>query len=79
MIRSFARYCPGLTLVALSAVLFTRAGFGPFGDPAQREKPCELTRCRHNAAAVGLTGVGLLLGAALGRKHSQRAAAGPEG
>lgn len=29
---------PGLALMSLAAVLFSRAGYGPFGDPAQRAK-----------------------------------------
>jgi hypothetical protein len=39
----------GLALISLAAVLFSRAGYGPSGDPAQRAKPCTMSRCAHNA------------------------------
>lgn len=50
----------GWACLAAGAVLFTRSGFGRFGDPRQRGQPCSATRCRHNAAAVTAAGLGLL-------------------
>ena len=38
----------GALFLASSGVLFTRAGYGPFGDPARRGKPCVADRCPHN-------------------------------
>jgi hypothetical protein len=64
MMRSSARYLPGLVLVGLAGVLYSRAGYGPFGDAEQRAKPCTFTRCAHNASLVLVGGTGLLLKAA---------------
>jgi hypothetical protein len=59
---SLLRYVPGLGLLALAAVLYSRKGYGPFGDPAQRSKPCTVSRCAHNATVAlvaGLVALGL--------------------
>jgi hypothetical protein len=55
------RYLPGLALVVLAAVLYSRAGYGPFGDPAQRARPCTVSRCAHNATIVLAAGVAALV------------------
>jgi hypothetical protein len=57
------RYLPGLALAALAGLLYSRAGHGPFGDPAQRSRPCEATRCAHNASAILVAAVAALLAA----------------
>jgi hypothetical protein len=36
MVRSSVRYPPGLALVGLAGVLYSRAGYDPFGDAQQR-------------------------------------------
>jgi hypothetical protein len=56
------RYLPGLGLIVLAAVLYSRKGYGPFGGPAQRSKPCTVSRCAHNATVAlvaGLVALGL--------------------
>jgi hypothetical protein len=57
MILSLLRYLPGLVLIGLAAVLYSRAGYGPFGDPAQRARPCTVSRCAHNATIVLVAGL----------------------
>jgi hypothetical protein len=54
---------PGLVFAAGSAVLFSRAGYGPVADAAHRGRPCT-DRCPHNAsilalAALAIFGAGL--------------------
>jgi hypothetical protein len=60
MILSLLRYLPGLALIGLAAVLYSRKGYGPLGDPAQRAKPCTVSRCAHNATIVLAAGVAAL-------------------
>jgi hypothetical protein len=51
----------GACLLVAAAVIFTRAGYGPFGDTASRVRPClNATRCPHNAALLA-AGAGVLL------------------
>jgi hypothetical protein len=52
MIRSSVRYLPGLALVGVAGVLYSRAGYAPFGDAQQRVKPCAFTRCANDASLV---------------------------
>jgi hypothetical protein len=64
---------PGLLFVAASAVLFGRAGYGPFGNPVQRGKECTADRCVHNASLLALIGTATLLrGDSRRRKESER-------
>jgi hypothetical protein len=65
MIRNSLRYLPGVLFAALSLVLYSRAGYGPFGDPQQRGQACTLTRCRHNATTLLGVAAVLLLNAIL--------------
>lgn len=59
----------GASLLAASAVFFSRAGYGPFGDPAYRGRPCVADRCPHNASVSLAAGTGALWAAArLGRR-----------
>lgn len=69
MFRSIARYLPGIALAIAAAVLFSRAGYGPFGEPAQRGRPCTPTRCRHNATTLLGAAIALLVHAF--RHHRQ--------
>jgi hypothetical protein len=59
-----------LMLTSGSAVLFSRAGYGPFGDPRQRQKPCTADRCRHNAFALASASAATF--AASARRHGRK-------
>ena len=61
MIRSSVRYLLGLALIGLAGVLYSRAGYGPFGGAEQRAEPCTFTRCDHNASPVLVGGRALLV------------------
>jgi hypothetical protein len=61
---------PALMLTCGSGVLFSRAGFGPFGDPRQRQKPCTAGRCRHNAFALAFAAAATF--AAGERRHGRK-------
>jgi hypothetical protein len=67
---SLLRYLSGLALVVLAAVLYSRKGYGPFGDPAQRVKPCTVSRCAHNATIALLAGL-VALGLPRAKRHGQ--------
>jgi len=49
MLGSSVRYLPGLALVGVAGVLYSRAGYGPFGDAQQRAEPCAFNRYAHDA------------------------------
>jgi deazaflavin-dependent oxidoreductase (nitroreductase family) len=66
--RTLALRTCSLSLLTLSAVLFTRAGFGPVGGPERRRAPCAVSRCRHNAILALLPGLLMLR---LSRRHDQ--------
>jgi hypothetical protein len=71
MIRSMMRYLPGLALIGLAAVIFSRKGYGPFGDNARRADACTVSRCAHNATLALAAGTFLLV-------KATRAASGVE-
>ena len=58
--RSWLAGTAGATLLGGSIVVFTRAGYGPFGDPAYRGRPCTVDRCPHNAFIMLAAAVTLL-------------------
>jgi hypothetical protein len=51
---------PAAATLAGAAAIFTRAGYGPFGDRSRRGKPCTASRCVHNASILALIGALLL-------------------
>jgi hypothetical protein len=66
------RYIPGLWLIVLAAVLYTRKGYGPFGNPAWRTEPCTVSRCAHNATVALVAGL-VALGLPHAKRHGQKA------
>jgi hypothetical protein len=63
MARRTARIVGALLLVT-SAVLFSRASYGPLGDPAYPGRPCVADRCPHNGSVLLAGAVGAFLAAA---------------
>jgi hypothetical protein len=58
--RSWLAGTAGATLLGGSIVLFSRAGYGPFGDSAYRGRPCTVDRCPHNALILFAAAVAVL-------------------
>lgn len=57
-LRKPVRAWTGASLLVVAAAIFTRAGYGPFGDRASRVRPCrDATRCPHNAGLLTLGAV----------------------
>ena len=66
------RYLPSALLLVVAAILYGRAGYGPFGDRKHRGRPCtDATRYPHNASI--LAGLAILMLGAKARhaRHGQ--------
>jgi hypothetical protein len=51
---------PAAAVLTGAAIIFIRAGCGPFGDRSRRGQPCTASRCVHNASILTLIGALLL-------------------
>lgn len=59
----------GAALLAASAALYNRAGYGPFADKANRGNGCTADRCVHNASLLAPTGAATVI---RGRRIARR-------